>query len=468
MKVLHALARLVPALGIVTACLAADAPSDVDSSKALLDAILKARGDVETATAELSCIRDAVSAERLPLARKVEALETEVRKLREEARAVRRAATAGDKEHRALVAGVASLEEECSFAHSLLSEYRRSLETRAGRAEHQLFAESLAAVDGALGADDKHARLPEALKHILDLAGGWHRDRLGGMVFAGSALDEKGVECDGRFAVFGPVVYFGSDTGDTAGIAVTRLGSSLVSVFTDLDDTAGAGVRTVVSGGAATVPVDLTSGDALKIAGSKASLLDHMKKGGVVMIPLGLVGLVAAGLILRKLAEIRHFHVGPDPGVREVMHLLRSGDTEGAESAAIGMGSPLSDVMRDIIGHSGSPTEYVEEVVHERILTHAHGLERHLGMIAVLGGVAPLLGLLGTVTGMIHTFRLVTIFGTGDARLLSGGISEALVTTEFGLIIAVPVLLIHAYLLRRVRAMVTQLEETAAEAIREK
>jgi biopolymer transport protein ExbB len=89
-------------------------------------------------------------------------------------------------------------------------------------------------------------------------------------------------------------------------------------------------------------------------------------------------------------------------------------------------------------------------------------LERHLGTLAVLGGVAPLLGLLGTVTGMIHTFRLVTIFGAGNPRLLSGGIAEALVTTEFGLIIAIPVLLLHAYFSRRVRTITAALEHTLA------
>jgi biopolymer transport protein ExbB len=93
------------------------------------------------------------------------------------------------------------------------------------------------------------------------------------------------------------------------------------------------------------------------------------------------------------------------------------------------------------------------------------GLERHLQTLAVLGAVAPLLGLLGTVTGMIHTFQLVTVFGSGDAKLLSGGISEALVTTEVGLIIAVPVLLFHAFLARRVRIVVGALERTAAEFV---
>jgi len=88
-------------------------------------------------------------------------------------------------------------------------------------------------------------------------------------------------------------------------------------------------------------------------------------------------------------------------------------------------------------------------------------LERYLSALSVGAVVSPLLGLLGTVTGMIHTFGLISIFGTGDARLLSGGISEALVTTEAGLVVAIPLLLLHAFLSRRVRGITDGLETSA-------
>ena len=79
--------------------------------------------------------------------------------------------------------------------------------------------------------------------------------------------------------------------------------------------------------------------------------------------------------------------------------------------------------------------------------------------------MSPLLGLLGTVTGMISTFHLIAIFGTGDAKLLSGGISEALITTEAGLVVAIPLLLLHAFLSRRVRAITEGLEKSAIRFI---
>jgi biopolymer transport protein ExbB len=78
-------------------------------------------------------------------------------------------------------------------------------------------------------------------------------------------------------------------------------------------------------------------------------------------------------------------------------------------------------------------------------------MTRWLPIVALTAGVSPLLGLLGTVTGMIKTFQLISLFGAGDAKLLSSGISEALITTEFGLVVAIPALLMHAYLQRRVK-----------------
>ena len=84
-----------------------------------------------------------------------------------------------------------------------------------------------------------------------------------------------------------------------------------------------------------------------------------------------------------------------------------------------------------------------------------------LPFIAIAAASAPLLGLLGTVTGIINTFKLITVFGSGDVKTLSGGISEALITTEFGLIIAIPSLLLHAFLSRKAKGIVHRMETTA-------
>ena len=118
-------------------------------------------------------------------------------------------------------------------------------------------------------------------------------------------------------------------------------------------------------------------------------------------------------------------------------------------------------LLTDGVEHSGDNKELLEEVLYERLIQTQPKLERMIPFIAVVAATAPLMGLLGTVTGMIKTFKLITVFGTGDARSLSSGISEALVTTEFGLCVAIPSLIIHALLLRRTKGVLASMEQTA-------
>jgi biopolymer transport protein ExbB len=108
----------------------------------------------------------------------------------------------------------------------------------------------------------------------------------------------------------------------------------------------------------------------------------------------------------------------------------------------------------------GSRAE-LENVLQEAILAEIPAQERFLSTLGVLASIAPLLGLLGTVTGMIHTFELITFHGTGDPRMLSSGISEALVTTMFGLGVAIPIMLAHSLISRRVEERIADLEEKA-------
>jgi biopolymer transport protein ExbB len=107
----------------------------------------------------------------------------------------------------------------------------------------------------------------------------------------------------------------------------------------------------------------------------------------------------------------------------------------------------------------------MEDSVQEAILHELPGLERFLSVIGILAGVAPLLGLLGTVTGMIATFNAITVFGSGEPRLMAGGISEALLTTAAGLIIAIPILFVHSIIASRVEGLIADMERFSATLI---
>ena len=110
----------------------------------------------------------------------------------------------------------------------------------------------------------------------------------------------------------------------------------------------------------------------------------------------------------------------------------------------------------------GSSTDVLERGIEEAMLAETPKLERSLGTLGVLGAIAPFLGLLGTITGMITTFNVITASGSNDPTLLSSGISEALLTTQAGLVVAIPILLIHTWLSGRVDNFIIRLEEGIA------
>lgn len=113
----------------------------------------------------------------------------------------------------------------------------------------------------------------------------------------------------------------------------------------------------------------------------------------------------------------------------------------------------------------GSDTDAVGVRLDEKLAEESSLLNRGLPTLAVLAAVSPLLGLLGTVTGMIETFQSITLFGTGDPKLMSGGISQALVTTQLGLAVAIPLVLFHSMLIGRANRLVEQLGKHGSDLL---
>ena len=432
-----------------------------ESSAQVQDAIVATHTDIKAATEALNAFRTKVVAERTPLVKQRDQLEQSVRELRKRHALSEQIKHRGEEGQATLVQDIESLEEECRFIYMALSEYRRAMETRATTAESILLSDAFAAIDDALTEENEYQQMPDAAKGLLDLSLNWNADRIGGWAFEGTALDQDGREIQGRFAVFGPQVVFATKDGDMCGLPMNQSGTLSVPLFLDISSDSADAITAITEGDQGMAPVDLTGGAAFKLAAAETSLLDHIKKGGFVMIPLLLIGALAIFLAIWKAIDLRRLCVHDDKKLQQVVNAVRADHIDKAQQIVQTMREPLASLVAEGIEHRSASREHMEEVMYERVLASVPRLERNLGMLAVFGGVAPLLGLLGTVTGMIHTFKLVTIFGSGDAKLLSGGISEALVTTEFGLAIAIPVLIVHAILARRVRSMLGTLERTA-------
>ncbi len=172
-----------------------------------------------------------------------------------------------------------------------------------------------------------------------------------------------------------------------------------------------------------------------------------LDKGGPVawvIMGLALLGLL---LVIERLWTLSRTTNWSGDRFDAVVAKIQVKDFEGASSFTIRMGA-VGRALRGVIEHRTLPREELEKRISEIILKAMPALERSLTILVVITVVAPLLGLLGTVTGMISTFDVITEFGTGDPKLLSGGISEALITTKLGLAVAVPFLLIRSLIAR--------------------
>jgi biopolymer transport protein ExbB len=220
-----------------------------------------------------------------------------------------------------------------------------------------------------------------------------------------------------------------------------------------------------IENGEGTIPLDVTLGKALKIVEGNDTLFEHLAKGGsvgVVIISLGLVCLIIGGF---KAYEITNFKTPSRKNVQKVIQSIESGNADEALSQASTLEGAGGDLLVSAVENHKIKSTNLEEILFEKILSAQPTLERFLPFMALTAAAAPLLGLLGTVTGMIKTFTLITIFGTGDAKSLSSGISEALVTTELGLVVAIPSLILHGLLSRMAKQKIGDLEQISVSFI---
>jgi biopolymer transport protein ExbB len=151
----------------------------------------------------------------------------------------------------------------------------------------------------------------------------------------------------------------------------------------------------------------------------------------------------------------------------ELFTAVRANDKERAVALTQKMKGMAGRMLRAGAEVLDQPRELIEEAMFEKMLEAKTSLNRFLPFVAVTAACAPLLGLLGTVTGIIATFNLMTVFGSGDIKMLSSGISEALITTEYGLYVAIPCVLMHSFLSRKAKGIADKMEQVAVKFMSE-
>ena len=221
-------------------------------------------------------------------------------------------------------------------------------------------------------------------------------------------------------------------------------------------------IRAFFAGESNVLPADVSGGAIFAADRNARDIFEEISLGGIWMYPILFLGFLSAAVFAYKLAYFARVRRAPEGIARRVKELLARSDEDGALEVARSAGYPYSRLLLDLARSRGLPRAALEEVSYESMLEAGERLFSGLSVLSVSAAVAPLLGLLGTVTGIIKTFGDLSFSGAGQAQFISAGISEALITTEYGLVVAIPAYVAHAVFSRRAKSVLSDMEKLAS------
>ena len=194
-------------------------------------------------------------------------------------------------------------------------------------------------------------------------------------------------------------------------------------------------------------------------------MFEFIRAGGWLMLPILLCSVVAVAISLERLWSLSRSRLVPNDLLGEVWNRLQSDQLDQAALRELRRGSALGLILAAGLSNSHAGREAMKESIAEAASYVIHDMERYLNTLGTIAAVTPLLGLLGTVLGMITVFSEIMIHGTGNAAVLAGGISEALITTASGLTVAIPALIMHRYFVRKIDTVVVTMEQEATKLV---
>jgi len=194
-------------------------------------------------------------------------------------------------------------------------------------------------------------------------------------------------------------------------------------------------------------------------------MLEIFQKGGPLMYPILLCSVLALAIFFERLWSFFRMTRGSRELVTEVEDLVHKKRIDEAIVVCQRLGTPLARILLGALRASGRSREQIKTVVDEIGGRESAAFERYLGLLGTIATISPLLGLLGTVFGMIRAFTVIATQGMGTPASLGGGISEALITTAAGLSVAIPTILLHKYLTARLDRMIIGMEESSMRLV---
>ena len=444
---------LIAALALFPLLASAEKKKEVALPKSqVVESIQK---DLADAQQRLTQQREKIAAEKPKLAKSFDQMRADLIEKRRLVRIARMAKADRDAMLKALEKKHYVAAQNDQFIDSQLRDYGLMMETFFLPGEEKLYSE---AVEGIHHADSAGSLPVQRLKKrlaILETGMDRLEAQLGGRTLKAEAVAPNGEVKPGTFAIAGPAVWFVSDDQKLAGAVVREKATQMPRVRPGERES----IQAVIAGGEAPLKIDLTGGKALALASLESDRLDIFRKGGFWIWPILGIALISAIAGVLKLIQIVRIRTPENNWVAGILESIREGDLESAKAKASQVVHPVGSVVLQCLDYVKVGPDVVEEVLYEQLIGVQNKLQSGLPFIAITAATAPLLGLLGTVAGMIRTFNVITVSGTGDAKPLAGGISEALITTLFGLVVAIPALIIHALLSRRCQGIIQNTEK---------
>jgi biopolymer transport protein ExbB len=453
------LPRLLSGLLLATTVRAADT-----FDEALGRASLEYAKRLGTANAELTQTRVRIAGEKAPLLKTMRAAEDRIITAEQEITRLDTAQNESRDNRRRLSRDAETLRKNESYvstlAHDSLKAFSDGLAPGEGQrlsaqiqVLQQTFEDPSRSVDGKVAMD------------VADFLLQRMQQSLGGYAAAGSAMiGEDNQVIKGTFAFMGPETYFRADQGGVFGTVRAREGAPFPVTY-GLSNWEPAAADSFFQGKPGTIMADASAGKALRLRETKGTIWQHIQKGGVVAYAILGVGLIATLMVLQKIRDLSKMAVDSPETVEGFLTTLAAGTRTEAHKAVGSLQATTRELFTIGLRHINQPKAILEEHLYAVVLRQRLHYERWLPLLAVIATAAPLMGLLGTVTGLVRTFALITVFGTGNAGKLASGISEVLVATELGLMVAIPTLVAHGFLSHRIQKNLSLLERYALEFV---
>ena len=194
-------------------------------------------------------------------------------------------------------------------------------------------------------------------------------------------------------------------------------------------------------------------------------MLEIVQAGGWLMAPIIACSVIAVAIILERLWTLQEKRVLPVSVANQVSELMQQDQIDVKQIQEVQQSSPFGQVLAAGLAYRHAARDVLKEVIEDTGRHVVHELERYLGTLGTIAAISPLLGLLGTVSGMIRSFTAITTDGVPNPAVLAGGISEALVATAAGLTVAIPSLIAYRYLRGRVEGLVVRIEKESMRFI---